>query len=246
MDEITRILVFTTVFTLSAVILLLLSFTISRRRRLEHKKQLLEKEFKTREEALLQVSRDLHDEIGSSLSGINMLTQLAMQQKTHMHDNSSELLQKISAYTNEVIEKVSDMAWLMKPQQESLSILISKLKTYSLATAVSKNIVVHFNDVPEILKVDLSIQQRKALYLISKEAINNAIKYANCQNIYYRITLIPNKLKLQIKDDGKGFLVNNIIEGNGLKNIRARAEEIKAVMKINSAPGKGTILELEI
>ncbi len=245
MDEVSRILVFTTVFTLSAVILLLLSFIISRRRRLLHKKQLLEKEFKTREDALLQVSRDLHDEIGSSLSGINMLTQLAMQQQT-TDGNSEELLRKISAYTNEVIEKVSDMAWLMKPRQESLSILVSKLKTYSLATAVSKNIAIHFTDVPEISEVDLSIQQRKAIYLISKEAINNAIKYADCKNIYYTITVILNKLKLQIKDDGKGFLVSDVMEGNGLKNIQARAEEIKAIIKINSAPGKGTILELEI
>lgn len=94
MDEVTRILIFSVIFTLSAVILLLFSFTINRRRHIQHKKQLLEQEYKTREEALLHISRDLHDEIGSSLSGINLLTQLAMQQATPANGAGIQLLQK--------------------------------------------------------------------------------------------------------------------------------------------------------
>ena len=139
MDEVTRILIFTTVFTLSAAILVVLSFIISRRRQLHHRKQLLEKEYKTREDALLQLSRDLHDDIGASLSGINMLSQLAQEQfKQPNNGTTYELLQKINGYTNEVIEKVSDMAWLLKPSQESISMLTGKLKTYSQATAGTK------------------------------------------------------------------------------------------------------------
>src|SRR5262245_45070245 len=136
MDEVTRILIFTTVFTLAVAILLLVSLNTHRRRQLQHKKQLLEQEYKTKEEALLQVSRDLHDDIGSSLSGINMLTQLATEQIIQHNDvSAAELMQKINGYTSEVIEKVSDMAWLLKPNEESLSILIKKLNAYSIASA---------------------------------------------------------------------------------------------------------------
>jgi len=247
MDEVTRIFIFATAFTLSAVILLLLSFNISRRRQLQHKKQLLEKEFQTREDALLQVSRDLHDDIGSSLSGINILSQLAQQQLSETNNGSAtELLQKINLYTGEVIEKVSDMAWLLKTNRESLSILISKLKAYSVTIAAPKNILVHFQHPPEIAGKELSIQQRKSIYLISKEALNNAIKYSNCKNIFYTIQLNDQQPALSIKDDGKGFVINETSTGNGLANMKARANEIGANLQINTAAGKGTEIVLEL
>lgn len=250
MDEVTRILIFTTIFTLSAAILLVMSLTISRRRNLQHKKQLLEKEYKTREEALLQISRDLHDDIGSSLSGINMLSQLAKEQiKLPGTGNTSELLEKINTYTGEVIEKVGDMAWLLKPNSESLSILIKKLKAYGLSVASSKNMLMHFNSSPGISNIETDIRQRKAIYLISKEAINNAVKYSACKNLYCTINLPENgkkKIHLTIKDDGNGFEDTNTVKGNGLINMKARADEINAEIKINSMPGKGTVIELEL
>jgi len=245
MDEVTRILIFTTIFTFSVAILLLVSFNTNRRRQLQHKKQLLEKEYKTREEALLQVSRDLHDDIGSSLSGINMLSQLA-QEEIIQHNNSSatEILQKITGYTTEVIDKVSDMAWLLKPNQESLSMLIKKLKTYNVASASSKNIVLHFENNKCAIEKELTIPQRKAIYLVSKEAINNAIKYSLCKNIFHSLQNVDNKIKLQIKDDGNGFSLSEINSGNGLANMKVRAEEIKADFDIISEQGKGTTIML--
>jgi signal transduction histidine kinase len=220
---------------------------IQQKRKQLYQKQLLEKEYKTRENAFLQISRDLHDDIGSSLSGINMLSQLAQQQLTQVNTGAAnELLQKINNYTSEVIEKVSDLAWLLKSNAESLSLLIKKIKAFGLAAAASKNIQLYFGDSFEISGKELSIQQRKAIYLISKEAINNAVKYAYCTTIYYKISLTDNKMKLLIKDDGKGFNLTDAGEGNGLKNMQARAAEIKAVIKINSAPGKGTTIEMEL
>lgn len=246
MDEVTRILIFTTIFTLSVAILLLVSFNTNRRRQLQHKKQLLEQEYKTREEALLQVSRDLHDDIGSSLSGINMLSQLAQEQFAQPDNGKTkELMQKINNYTTEVIEKVSDMAWLLKPNHESLAILIKKLKTYATESALSKNILLHFDNDPEIIKKELTIQQRKTIYLVSKEAINNATKYSLCKNIFYNIDSKNDKMRLVIKDDGKGFLVSETINGNGLTNMKARAAEIGGNLNIQSRPAEGTIITLE-
>lgn len=217
---------------------------IQQKRKQLYQKQLVDKEFKTREEAFLQISRDLHDDIGSSLSGINMLSQLARQQLPQTgNDATHELLQKVNVYTNEVIDKVSDMAWLLKPSAESLYLLIRKLKSYSLPAAATCNIQVHFNISPAVLEKELSIQQRKAVYLISKEAINNAIKYGACQNIYYDMKSITGRLTLMIRDDGKGFSVNNSA-GNGLKNMQARAEEINAVLTIHSGNAQGTTIGL--
>lgn len=244
MDEVTRILIFSVIFTLSAVILLLISFAISRRRQVQHKKQLLEQQYKTREDALLQVSRDLHDDVGSSLSGINLLTQLAMQQPPANSETTTALLQKINTYTNEVIEKVSDMAWLIKPSHESLTMLIDKLKAFSLGMASAKNISMHFNyDFGKPAK-ELSIQERKAIYLICKEAINNAIKYAACKNIYCTFHLDSIPLQISISDDGVGFKMMDIRGGNGLANMKIRAKEINAKIDFSSEQEKGTVISL--
>ena len=213
---------------------------------MQYKKQLLEQEYKTREEALLQVSRDLHDDIGSSLSGINMLSQLAQEQFAQpCNGNAKELIQKINIYTTEVIEKVGDMAWLLKPNQESLSILIKKVKVYATESALSKNVLLHFDNNSEIAGRELTIQERKTIYLVSKEAINNAIKYSLCKNIFYNLDSTGDKVKLVIKDDGEGFTVSETINGNGLTNMKARAAEIGASLDIQSRPGEGTIITLE-
>jgi len=219
---------------------------VQQKRKQLYQKQLLEQEYKTREESFLQISRDLHDDIGSSLSGINMLSQLAQQQLANSdYGTTGELLQKISVYTNEVLEKVSDMAWLLKPNQESLSVLIKKLKAYSLTAASLKNIFLQFDNDLEISKTELTIQQRKAVYLISKESINNAIKYSCCNNIFYRISTADKRIKLIIKDDGNGFDASEISNGYGLTNMKSRATDICATFGIESAPGKGTIVTLE-
>jgi signal transduction histidine kinase len=230
-----------------AAVFFFLLLRIQYKRKRLYQKQLLEKEFKTREESFLQISRDLHDEIGSSLSGINMLSQLAQQQLQQQNNEAAnQLLFKINNYTNEVIDKVSDMAWLLKPNQESLSILLKKIKTYAITTASSKNIRVHFHDLDETGMKELSIPQRKAIYLISKEAINNAVKYADCTTIDYAISLSGNKTILCVKDDGKGFVVDESLQGNGLKNMEARAKDVNAAFSVQSSPGKGTAIELVI
>ncbi|MGB4770649.1 MAG: ATP-binding protein [Chitinophagaceae bacterium] len=245
MDEVTRIFIFAIAFSISAVVLVLLSFIISRRRKLQHEKQLLEKAFQTRTAALLQVSRDLHDDIGSSLSGINLLTHLAQEKlSAPYHTETKELLQKINLYTNEVIEKVSDMAWLLKPDQESFSILVNKIKQFAVATCQSKDIGFTIVDSKDIQTKHLTLPQRKAIYLISKEAINNAVKYAGCSTLLFEISGNQERCLVKISDNGHGFEEQDKGSGNGLINMRARAEEIGAVLNIRSSPDAGTMVEI--
>ena len=245
--EVIIFLIAANIIVVVAAFFFFLIIRIQQKRKQLYQKQLLEKEYKTREEAFLQISRDLHDEIGSSLSGINLFSQMAGEHLNLNNINEAKInVEKTIAYSSQVIEKVSDMAWLLKPSQESISMLTGKLKTYSQATAGTKKIKVHFDTAPESLTKELSLQQRKAIYLISKEAINNAVKYSECKNIYYTIHSNGDMVSLIIRDDGKGFAEKNNPGGNGLQNMRARAEEIKAVIKINSETGKGTIIELDL
>ncbi len=190
-------------------------------------------------------SRDLHDEIGSSISGINLLSQIAAEK---LHDNqteeASEYLFKVKNYTQDVMEKLSDMVWIFNPQNDSIEKLVQRLKSFSISIALSKNINMHFETFKETDKINLTIRQRKVIYLVSKEAINNCFKYAACANIYFRLTPHGSKWQLQIQDDGIGFATNENLNGNGLKNMQARVLEIGGTITIQSKHGEGTIITL--
>jgi signal transduction histidine kinase len=234
------------IIVVGAAIFFFLILRIQHKRKRLYQKQLLEKEYETREESFLQIARDLHDDIGSSLSGINMFSQLAQEELAKPKNGSAnELLQKINTYTTEVIEKVSDMAWLLKPNNESLQILIKKLKIYNNEPALLKNITLHFDSIPQIPGKGLTIQQRKTIFLVSKEAINNALKYSACKNIFYKLESTSNKIRLIIKDDGSGFSVSETNNGNGLSNMKARADEIGGSLTIQTQPAGGTCIILE-
>jgi signal transduction histidine kinase len=245
--EVIVFLVIANIIVVIAAVFFFLILRIQQKRKQLYNRQLLEKEYKTREEAFLQISRDLHDEMGSSLSGISLFTQMAAEQLQLNHTDAAKMnIDKASTYAGLVIEKVSDMAWLLKPSHESLSILIDKLQSYSRAVAGAKYITIHFTAEPGILKQEITLHQRKAIYLISKEAINNAVKYSNCVNIYYELKMQNSGFVLFIKDDGDGFSEQNINTGNGLQNMKARAAEIGATLTIDSGQGKGTAIHLQL
>ena len=217
---------------------------IQQKRKQSYQKKLLEKELKTREEAIQQISRDLHDEIGSSLSGINMLTLLVLEQIEP--ENTRAILKRINTYSNEVIEKVNDMAWLLKPSEESLGILLSKLKKFGLETANSRNMEFKMIENIQNDAFELSIIERKAIYLIGKEAINNAVKYSGAKVVECKLSISKERLHIVIADNGRGLPLNEISTGNGLKNMEQRAREIGASFELSSIPEQGVKLEIEL
>ena len=194
-----------------------------------------------------RISQDLHDEIGASMSGINLLSQMAAEKLQHNKpQEAAEYLGKVKNYTQDVIEKLSDMVWIFNPQNDSIDKLLLRLKSFTISVALSKNIKVHFVTDKASEAINLTIRQRKAIFLISKEAINNAFKSSSCSNIYYHLTANGSKWLLRIQDDGKGFILTEKTEGNGLRNMQARADEIGAKFNIKSQPGVGTTILLEL
>jgi len=180
------------------------------------------------------------------MSGINLLSQIATEKlENNKTDEAAEYLYKVKNYSQDVIEKLSDMVWIFNPQNDSIEKLLQRLKSFTISIALSKNIKIHFSSNRESEEINLTIRQRKDIYLISKEAINNAFKYAEPHNIYYSLTGHGSKLKLRIEDDGKGFLKSENINGNGLKNMQARANEIGAHLEIDAQPGSGTRITVD-
>lgn len=186
------------------------------------------------------ISKDLHDEVGATLSGIKVFSQLAVDRPA----NSTEYLDKIKNYSEDMIVKMSDIVWSINPINDSFEIIMNRLQLSAKAIAAVKNIDVVFSIDDVLRKTIVDMQVRKNIYLIAKEAINNAIKYAACSNISVTLAKENNNAILEVIDDGIGFDPLNTNDGNGLRNMKDRAKDINATFNIEMHKPKGTAIRL--
>ncbi len=190
----------------------------------------------------MRISSDLHDEIGSTLSSIAMYSTFAKQKPAEV----PHILEEISNSSQEMIDDMNDIIWTINPLNDSFKKIIERLRNYSSGMAQTKNIMLHFDSDDELYDIALSMEHRKNIFLICKEAINNAVKYSDCKNLYVKFVKKQKVLFAEVSDDGNGFETTNNGEGNGLKNMRKRAADMKAKISICSKNNSGTKINLEV
>ncbi len=190
-----------------------------------------------------KIASDLHDEIGSTLSSISILSEIVSYQKEHS-EYKPEVMAQISNDAREVIEKIDEIIWTVNPQNDAFYNLETRIKTFAIPLFEFKNIVfkINFPDIHESVSIDMS--QRRDIYLIMKEAINNLIKYSKCKNAEIKGWVKDGILTLKISDDGIGFDTSKESHRNGLKNMQARADKINATLSIISKQDMGTEIVL--
>ncbi|MEP6700888.1 MAG: ATP-binding protein, partial [Bacteroidota bacterium] len=188
-----------------------------------------------------QIAADLHDEVGSSLSSIHLLSQMAAQpgnETTH-----KDILSRMSTNAKETMDKMGDIVWMIKPGETEAGGLKQRMERFAYEICSSKNIAVNLQ-LDELENAKLSMDQRKNIYLIFKEALNNAVKYSGTERITVSANIQHKELLFQVKDEGKGFDSNRIKKGNGLDNLKHRAVEMRGTLSINSEEGQGTVVKL--
>lgn len=192
-----------------------------------------------------RISADLHDEIGSTLSSISILSEIvAFQQKKG--EFKPEIMQQVSNDSREVIEKMDDIIWTINPENDSFNNLETRLKSFAIPLFESKDIDFQFNFSVELENLSIDMGKRRNIYLILKEAINNLVKYSKCKTVEINAKINYNKLIINIIDDGIGFDTEAQSERNGQKNMKRRAEKIGADLVVQSDIGKGTKVNLSI
>lgn len=188
------------------------------------------------------IAADLHDEVGSSLSSIHMLSQIATEQQA-AQINAGDIMQRVSANAYETMEKMSDIVWMVKPTGNESQSLHMRMERFTHELCNARQIECSFsNSMREELR--LSMPQKKNLYLVFKEALNNAVKYSGTKKVEVGLKLEQSQVLLSVKDYGKGFDNKIVAKGNGLDNMQSRARELKGVLKVSSQPGKGTEVSL--
>ena len=188
------------------------------------------------------ISADMHDEIGGTLSSISFYSQaLLMQIEKTEHQ---QIVQKIKENAQQVQEGLSDIVWSVKAGKDQINDVFARMLLFGSELADSKRFVFHFETDSELKNLKLDMQNRKNLYLIFKEAMNNAAKYAECTAVHVNIEQATNKVKMVIRDNGKGFDEQLTRKGNGLTNMQQRAVQMKGQLAIQSKQGEGTVVTL--
>ncbi len=194
-----------------------------------------------------RLSRDLHDDIGSTLSSINILSRTAQNnlQQTDAEKTKASL-EKINERSQRLLDNMSDIIWNINPGNDTIEEVMSRMREYAATILEAKNIDYIFDFPKDKMDCKLTMEVKNNMYLIFKEAVNNLSKYSGASKANLTLTFDEKNITLKVEDNGKGFNENEIKHRGGLSNMQLRAEEIKGVIKINSVVEKGTVIELSM
>jgi signal transduction histidine kinase len=189
------------------------------------------------------ISADLHDDLGASLCSIHL--NATMVQKNLM-DSSPQIKSSLSKMINDlklVMENMGDIVWAINVNGNEQKSMSSQLKDFYFDLMESQDVQCNYHIDEKLESLITDINARKNLLLIAKEAINNILKHAQASEIDVSLSAQGSQLLFEIQDNGIGMAnLEKINSGNGLRNMRFRAEKLKGTCTIKSALGLGTTL----
>lgn len=191
-----------------------------------------------------KLSADMHDDIGSTLSSISLYTHSLLMQP--QADPQRNTLEKIKQNAQNVQESIGDIIWSVNPNMDVMEQVIARMRAFGADMTEHAGIAFEFTAGAEVSTLSLAMAMRKNMYLIYKEAVNNAVKYSGASKISASLKEEMGIFAMVVTDDGVGFDVTAKPTGNGLSNMQRRAEEVGAGITILSEKGKGTTVTLKI
>ncbi len=193
----------------------------------------------------MRIATDLHDDIGSNLSEIAILSEVLSQQMSAENPKVIEPLSTIAGTSRELVDSMSDIVWAINPKKDQLRELTQRMRQFAVNLFTARNINFRF-DAPEIQDTKIRADVRRQVYLIFKESLNNMVRHSACTEAEIQFGIQDRRLSLTLKDNGMGLLPGRASEGYGLASMKARAESLGGSLEVSSSPGQGTIVSLAI
>ena len=194
-----------------------------------------------------QIAQDLHDEVGSTLSSISLLSghtdRLLSENRP---ETAQRMVQKIYADARDILESIDEIIWTINPGNDSTQRIIQRLREYAQPLMESKNILFTLTADPDIELLPVTMEVRRNLYLIGKEAINNLVKYAGATRATVRFERQKDQLVVIIEDNGRGFDPELVSLRNGQRSMQQRARAMDGDFSVMSKPEHGTTLKLSV
>jgi len=193
-----------------------------------------------------RITADLHDDVGSSLSSLQIHSVIARQIMESDKDKAKYYLDKIVEQSSVINSNIGDIIWSMKSQEDRLIDMDGRIRNMvsSLLGATNINYAIEIEKPLE--NAVQNITARKNIMLIMKEAINNCAKYSNATQCAISVKYDNEALMIRINDNGKGIPADKMKDGNGLQNMRKRTVELKGTMHLETAENAGAHLKFII
>jgi signal transduction histidine kinase len=185
-----------------------------------------------------RLAGDLHDDLGGTLNSVKVYASLALMEK-----GEESHLFKVKESTQEAIDGLRDMIWVLDDRRDYLEDLVARINHFAVHLCKATAIRYQQKISDEALAYKLGREEKRNLYMVIKEAINNSIKYAEAREICLEISLANGKPVVSISDDGKGFDGTVADQGNGLRNMRHRAAQIHYRFSIGTTAGTSIRLQ---
>src|SRR5262249_26960820 len=200
-----------------------------------------------------RIATDLHDDIGSSLSRMAILSEVAKRGTEGPARESVKILTDIADSARNAVDSMSDIVWAIDPRRDDLSNVVFRVRQFASDLLSAKGISWTLQAPPEFDKIKLNPQQRRHIFLIFKEAITNSARHTHCNSVWLSLGIVHNEIVGEIRDDGRGLTVpfpdqpaGDGRGGHGLENMRTRAAQLGGRLIIDSSPGLGTCIKVEV
>src|SRR5262249_42069883 len=148
-----------------------------------------------------RIASDLHDDIGSSLSRMAILSEVAKQRMAGADDQPISILTEIAESARGAVDSMSDIVWAIDPRRDDLNSVVFRIRQFASDVLGSRKIAWHFHAAAEFDRIKLNPEQRRHLFLIFKEAVTNSVRHAECSSVGLGLRVIDNQIVAEIRDD---------------------------------------------
>ena len=208
---------------------------------------------RSREERLAELERvrkriatDLHDDIGSSLTRISLLSEVAQRQTGNGTTLDDGPLSMIAGLSRELVDSMSDIVWAINPEKDHLNDLTQRMRRFASDVFTARQIDFRFAAPTAEHDIKVGANVRREVFLIFKEAVNNAVRHSGCTGAEIGLQAKPEALVLKITENGRGFDVSKKSKGHGLASMRERTEALGGLVEVESSEGRGSSLTFTI
>jgi ligand-binding sensor domain-containing protein/signal transduction histidine kinase len=212
------------------------------KRKMQRRVAQLERE-RVLEQERARIAQDLHDDLGSSLTRISLLSGLAREDKNDSRQVEAHV-NKISQSAAQTLRALEEIVWAIRPGSDSLQSLVEYIAHFANELFDGDGVRCRLDLPADLPSRPLPPEMRHNIFLVVKEALTNSLKHAGAHEVQVRAKVSGDALEIEVQDDGKGFDTLGQSRGNGLGNMRRRAQAMGGHVDIDSAPGRGTTVKL--
>lgn len=192
-----------------------------------------------------KIASELHDDIGSTLSSIYLFSEVAKKEINQDSLQALPMLEKIENSSQQMMQSMSEIVWAIQPKNDDTANLVEKIHSFANELLSASNIRFRFEYPDQFLSIPIAMEIRRNIYLIFKETLNNIAKHSQATQVDMEVEWGEKNIRICIQDNGQGFDAQSPSQGNGLRNLYSRAEEIGGRLRIDSQPGRGTGIYLQ-